>query len=1427
MSAVPLSSRHPHSAIQRVSKSSAKKISFEPCKPSWRTETSYEPSWHTEASYKLSDKATTGGASVMASSQHTNPNDRSLGRTDRWGESKEFGSHNSDRGNARRSLKYSSTASRAENSERIPRHSLRGEDFSETSCSQSESSSLTPQLVPRQPLESGRHSRSRPPLHIGKGQQTKEHTSKKTARPGGQHAVWKALDLASSSPFSRQIERAELPERYTAPRFEIYNGRTDLVAHIGRNQQSMALSRFNDTLMCRLFPSSLREVALRCRKTKEMDALLTMKLEDNETIKEYSSRFWETYNDIDGCDEEVAVRTFKLGLPPDTGLRQSLTKHPAPTVGKLMHRIDQFIRVEKDGGGTTSAQTVAQPKVITPKPSARSNNAAKGLSAPSNFVAPTFRAFETVIKEPIYKLLEKIKREPFFVWPPKLLRKLGLKGWETLFQYADTNLTDKKESSQAVRQPHSSGGASAEVIHVIHNPLCSTISSGSYRSEIQKAAHLRRSFSITDCVHPAPMCTVRGRAMEQIISFSDSDLKDVQLPHNDPLVITLRIGNYDVQRVLIDQGSFAKLLQREPTVPLGKTILPVLAGPINLQTKFIVVKASSPYNAIMGPEQPERVFFNSSNPKLFFFIGSKLSTSDRKQLLQLLMSNRDVFAWSIYDTPKVSPDLAYHVLNISPEHKPVAQKQRKLALERAAIVLEEVERLLESGAIREVQYPIWLSNMVVVKKKNGKWRVCIEFTNLNKACLKDPFPLPRIDHLVDSALGHARLSFLNAFQGYHQIPMSAADQEKTAFITPRGAYCYKVMPFGLKNVGATYQRMVTKMFGHLIGKTVEVYIDDMLIKSLRAEGHTTDLLQVFDILRENRLRLNTSKCTFGVSSGKFSGHVVSRRGIEANPNQIATLVNLAEPRNIKQKLVFFINKAMDETELRYLPLEKAVLTVLQAAKKLPQYFQSSTVTVLSDLPLKMLLQRSDFSGRITKWGVHLGSLDVEYKPWTAIKGQVWAEFLAEFQYDLSLRAGVVLISPEGLVLEQAIRLKFSASNNEAEYEALLIGLKTATKLGASHLQVFCDSQLVANQVSGEYQARDERMSAYLTAARSLLAEFESIHVAQIGREHNSHVDILAKLATALESDIQRTICIETLDQPSFQNQEESVYSISSQPSWMDPILSYLKDNKLPEDKKQANMIKRKALKYWTDALKYVREYDKCQRFAPMIHQPARELNPLSSPWPFAQLFKGFCSDLNIKNFFSSPGYPQSNRQAEVSNKIILNGIKKKLEEAKRKWVEELSSVLWTHRTMVRKSTSETPFALAYGVEAVIPLEVSIPTTRTTDFEVKTNEDNLRKNLDLLEEKRDLAIIRLASYQQQIKREHNKNIKPRVFRVGNLVLRKVTANTRRPNEGKLGSNWEGPYKVISLAGAGSYRLEDLEGKPVPKPWNTCNLRKYFF
>jgi hypothetical protein len=167
-----------------------------------------------------------------------------------------------------------------------------------------------------------------------------------------------------------------------------------------------------------------------------------------------------------------------------------------------------------------------------------------------------------------------------------------------------------------------------------------------------------------------------------------------------------------------------------------------------------------------------------------------------------------------------------------------------------------------------------------------------------------------------------------------------------------------------------------------------------------------------------------------------------------------------------------------------------------------------------------------------------------------------------------------------------------------------------------------------------------------------------------------------------------------------------------------------------------------------------------------------------------------------------------------------------LEDAKGRWVEELPSVLWTHRTTKRRSTGETPYALAYGVEAVIPLEIGLPTIRTTDFDVQINEDSLRKDLDLLEERRDMAVIRLASYQQQIKREHDKNVRAKGIRTGDLVLRKVMTNTRKASDGKLGPNWEGPYKVVSLAGLGAYRLQDMDGKTVPRPWNICNSEEIF-
>jgi hypothetical protein len=167
-----------------------------------------------------------------------------------------------------------------------------------------------------------------------------------------------------------------------------------------------------------------------------------------------------------------------------------------------------------------------------------------------------------------------------------------------------------------------------------------------------------------------------------------------------------------------------------------------------------------------------------------------------------LKQNKDVFAWSDEDMPGIPQSMIVHKLMVDTSHRPVKKRRWSFALEWNQAVAEEVHKLLQAGFIWEVDYPEWLANVVLVKKTTGKWRMCVDFTDLNRACPKDRFPLPRIDLLVDSTSGHELLTFMNAFSGYNQIHMDEIDQEKTSFITDRGLYCYEMMPFGLKNVGA-------------------------------------------------------------------------------------------------------------------------------------------------------------------------------------------------------------------------------------------------------------------------------------------------------------------------------------------------------------------------------------------------------------------------------------------------------------------------------------------------------------------------------------------------------------------------------------------------------------------------------------------------
>uniref|UniRef100_A0A2N9HF94 Uncharacterized protein n=1 Tax=Fagus sylvatica TaxID=28930 RepID=A0A2N9HF94_FAGSY len=1127
--------------------------------------------------------------------------------------------------------------------------------------------------------------------------------------------------------------------------------------------------------------------------------------------------------------------------------------------------------------------------------------------------------------------------------------------------------------------------------------------------------------------------------------------------------------------------------------PVGIVTLPIMVGThpktVSKTVDFLVVNCPSAYNAIIGRPTLNRlravtstyhlllkfptehgigenqtmsieeqkvlvkpsgelatIELEDGRPERTTKIGADLPPKIKESLVQFLKDNKDVFAWSHEDMPGINPSVISHKLNVDPSLRPIKQKRRVFAPERNNAIMEEVDKLLAANFIREVFYPDWLANVVMVKKNTGKWRMCVDFTDLNKACPKDSFPLPRIDQLVDSTAGHKLLTFMDAFSGYNQIVMDEGDQEKTSFITSRGLFCYKVMPFGLKNAGATYQRLMNRMFHDQIGRNVEVYVDDMLVKSKEEDGHLDDLRETFQTLRKYQMKLNPSKCAFGVYSGKFLGFMVSQRGIEANPDKIKAILEMQPPKNTKevQRLtgriaalnrfmsrstdkclpffktlkkafewtdecqqafeelkkylteppllspskqgeelylylavsptavssalireeerrqlpVYYTSRALRGAEERYPPMEKLAFALVTAARKLRPYFQAHTIVLLTNHPLRKAMSKPDAAGRliqwsIEQWSIELSEFDIDYRPRTAIKAQALADFIAEFtskddeptedveqtsKWTVNIDGsstkdsggvGVVLRSPEGDIIKQAIRLQYPTTNNEAEYEALLVGLKTAKILGATELDVRSDSQLVVGQVNGDYEAKEGRMQQYLQLVRHQISQFHEVRLCRVPREQNTEADQLAKSASSSTADDK----IKTVQQSSLRTTE--VNPIHAEISWMTPIISYLREGTLPDNRHEARRLKVRASRFLMlqgtlykrgfslpylrclapDEANYVMrrntrrclrrplrrtsftKKDRQSRLLLAIHEsrhlPIRPtlrqmptwgldiMGPLPigrrqlrflvvaidyfTKWveaePLATIterniqnfvwktvicrfgiprvlvsdngkqfdnprFRQFSQELGIHNHYSSPGHPQANGQVEVTNRSLLKLIKTRLEGAKGLWPEELPSILWAYRTTVRIPTGETPFRMTFGSEAVVPVEIGLTSFRTLAYDGQKNEEQLRLNLDLIDEVRETAEARMKRYQEKMARHYNSRVKPRQLSIGDLVLRKVTLATRNPSEGKLGPNWEGPYKVVEVRRPGTYHLEDMNGRRLSHPWNAEHLRRYY-
>ncbi|GJV81798.1 reverse transcriptase domain-containing protein [Tanacetum coccineum] len=320
----------------------------------------------------------------------------------------------------------------------------------------------------------------------------------------------------------------------------------------------------------------------------------------------------------------------------------------------------------------------------------------------------------------------------------------------------------------------------------------------------------------------------------------------------------------------------------------------------------------------------------------------------------------------------VPRQIAEHKLNVRKGCQPVRQKKRGQAAERNVAINDEVSKLVTAGIMREVHYHDWLSNPVMVKKSDNSWRMCVDFKDLNKACPKDGYPLPEIDWKVESLCGFPFKCFLDAYKGYHQIQMAEEDEEKTAFITNQGIFCYTKMPFGLRNAGATYQRLVDKTFHGQIGRNLEVYVDDLVIKSRTEDEVVRDIEETFKTLRKINMKLNPKKCTFGVEEGMFLGYQVNTKGIKICPDKVDAVLSLQSPKCLKdvQRLngkLASLNRFLAKSAEKSLPFFK---TLKKCTKK-----SDFLWTEEAEAAFRQMKEHNDLLGRRTR-GAHrlLGSI---------------------------------------------------------------------------------------------------------------------------------------------------------------------------------------------------------------------------------------------------------------------------------------------------------------------------------------------------------------------------------------------------------------------------------------------------------------------
>ncbi|GJV74885.1 reverse transcriptase domain-containing protein [Tanacetum coccineum] len=627
--------------------------------------------------------------------------------------------------------------------------------------------------------------------------------------------------------------------------------------------------------------------------------------------------------------------------------------------------------------------------------------------------------------------------------------------------------------------------------------------------------------------------------------------------------------------------------------------------------------------------------------------------------------------------------------------------------------------------------------------------------------------------------------------------------------------CYTKMPFGLKNAGATYQRLVDNAFEGQVGRNLEVYVDDLVIKSHTEDELVRDIVETFRALRKINMKLNPKKCTFGATEGMFLGYLIEPDGIKPCPEKTKAVIQLPSPRTMKE--VQSLNGKLAGLKTCPIHVSRQVT---------PPCSKHSRCVREGRLPVGLQRQKKAFT-----------QLKQRYSALTTLVAPGQGRIsIALKQTEITNSAMEEADTGVGIAAKRLRRYFPSAPNSgnhliQPSKQPKNEGGVTKPNCGTTHLQ----PRMGVRKTRSKWTLIDSPLGKFLEV-------------------HNKNAMALSKIAsqgfgTIIKAGVGRK---KKILKKTNHLGDGDIYGVRREDlTWMTPLSRIYKQGA------RSSMNKRMPGRNTPRALRFeLRNGVLYRRSFPTTMDPSVDLfsrlyAPIVIHAGFIQYAlrtmicssksltglgfdngKQFCDTrskmgarLSITQRFASVKHPQTNGLVERANRSLGEGIKARLDRHKGRWVEELSHVLWAHRTTIKVSTGDTPFSLVYGTEAVIPAEIGMPTIRTAEVNIATNDDERRIDLDILEERREQAAIREEKAKLKMKGYYDAKVRGVSFRPGDFVYRANDAS-HAEDTGKLGPKWEGPYEVTEALGKGAYKLRDMDGRELPRTWNICNLKKCY-